>query len=710
MSREKVVFQAESAETVTENIEEQISETARENSQTENGVFVKGMALPFGETSRNGVQYEKESVKEKADDLVGRPILFNHKQDYGTGHILNIEVTDEGMFYEGDINPNAEMPNGVSVAEAVERGDIRSPSIQAFIEQTGEEAEKSAVIDDMQTEKVRVADFIEISMVTVPGFPQASAMPEHLQRQGVKPITEALGIDRTKIEQADYAYETGDWVSWEFGSGSSQGQITDRENEPGESLSASGNEREATEQEPVYKMDEWDEEQEELTNDVVKSQDELTEIDDPRESEEQEENIAKEQYEFAPVPTHVLYEDEEDAMQRARNLGLDDTHEHEMSGQIYYMAGDNHDEWLEAIERENPTDREDTRSEPFAGYDDFDDCIQQNSDKADPEAYCSVIKRKTEQAQQLSEAVEDVDTTPTDEIANIASEVLEKIDDSEYDNDGCATRTGLERANQLENQEDLSPDTINRMVSFFARHDGNQEVDDDADNKWEDCGFVAWQLWGGDAGREWAERKQEELEDAREEGLNDISEDDNSMTEQEEDNTEQEEVKSEEFEQVPADDMYELVAGMHPQVEANDVSELLGEFDYDFNVNALVDFVAKVVDEETNTVMDKMADMAEGEMPDEDEPEEEGDYGDDDEDDMEEENAEEENEDNPEDKGKEELEEQVKEQSDKIDQLEERLETILDEDEGSSKQESPSGEGEESILNRRPTFKGLTDN
>jgi len=638
MSREKVVFQAESAETVTENIEEQISETARENSQTENGVFVKGMALPFGETSRNGVQYEKESVKEKADDLVGRPILFNHKQDYGTGHILNIEVTDEGMFYEGDINPNAEMPNGVSVAEAVERGDIRSPSIQAFIEQTGEEAEKSAVIDDMQTEKVRVADFIEISMVTVPGFPQASAMPEHLQRQGVKPITEALDIDENQVQEN-----------------------TQEENEE-------------------------------------------------QEGNKEEENIAKEQYEFAPVPTHVLYEDEEDAMQRARNLGLDDTHEHEMSGQIYYMAGDNHDEWLEAIERENPTDREDTRSEPFAGYDDFDDCVDQNSDKADPEAYCSVIKRKTEQAQQLSEAVEDVDTTPTDEIANIASEVLEKIDDSEFDNDGCATRTGLERANQLENQEDLSPDTINRMVSFFARHDGNQEVDDDADNKWEDCGFVAWQLWGGDAGREWAERKQEELEDAREEGLNNISEDDNSMTEQEENNTEQEELKSEEFQQVSADDMYELVAGMHPQVESGDVSELLGEFDYDFNVNALVDFVAKVVDEETNTVMDKMADMAEGEMPDEDEPEEEGDYGDDDEDDTEEENTEGENEDNPEDKEKEELEEQVKEQSDKIDQLEERLETILDEDEGSSKQESPSGEGEESILNRRPSFKGLTDN
>lgn len=111
-------------------------------------------------------------------------------------------------------------------------------------------------------------------------------------------------------------------------------------------------------------------------------------------------------------------------------------------------------------------------------------------------------------------SVEDVDTVPTQEMADIASEVLEKIDDTELDNDDCGTRTGLERANQLENQEELSADTVGRMVSFFARHDGNQEVE--TENKWEDCGFVAWQLWGGDPGRDWAERKQEEIEEAEE--------------------------------------------------------------------------------------------------------------------------------------------------------------------------------------------------
>jgi hypothetical protein len=35
---------------------------------------------------------------------------------------------------------------------------------------------------------------------------------------------------------------------------------------------------------------------------------------------------------------------------------------------------------------------------PFAGYDDFADCVSKNSDKDDPEAYCGAIKSKTEGA------------------------------------------------------------------------------------------------------------------------------------------------------------------------------------------------------------------------------------------------------------------------------------------------------------------------
>lgn len=34
---------------------------------------------------------------------------------------------------------------------------------------------------------------------------------------------------------------------------------------------------------------------------------------------------------------------------------------------------------------------------PFAGYKDFDDCVEKNKDKKDPEAYCATIMRKVEE-------------------------------------------------------------------------------------------------------------------------------------------------------------------------------------------------------------------------------------------------------------------------------------------------------------------------
>jgi hypothetical protein len=63
------------------------------------------------------------------------------------------------------------------------------------------------------------------------------------------------------------------------------------------------------------------------------------------------------------------------------------------------------------------------------------------------------------------------------------------------------TPVGLARARQLLNRQELSPQTIDRMVSYFARH----EVDKQG-SSWETYGKgrQAWDGWGGDPGRRWA--------------------------------------------------------------------------------------------------------------------------------------------------------------------------------------------------------------
>lgn len=85
----------------------------------------------------------------------------------------------------------------------------------------------------------------------------------------------------------DFQFETGDFVSWEFGDGESQGEITDRTDEEGDSMSAGGNEFTVDDEEnPLYKIQEWDEDEGEFTNNVVKFEEALSSATRPEEAPE----------------------------------------------------------------------------------------------------------------------------------------------------------------------------------------------------------------------------------------------------------------------------------------------------------------------------------------------------------------------------------------------------------------------------------------
>ena len=60
--------------------------------------------------------------------------------------------------------------------------------------------------------------------------------------------------------------------------------------------------------------------------------------------------------------------------------------------------------------------------------------------------------------------------------------------------------SGVARATSLANGESVSYETIKRMAAFFSRHEKNKSGGED------DAGFIAWALWGSDAGRAWANR------------------------------------------------------------------------------------------------------------------------------------------------------------------------------------------------------------
>jgi hypothetical protein len=108
--------------------------------------------------------------------------------------------------------------------------------------------------------------------------------------------------------------------------------------------------------------------------------------------------------------------------------------------------------------------------------------------------------------------IEDIDMGDyPDAAVENARMALEAREETGNPND-CGTRVGWERANQLDNGEDLSEETISRMAAF-ERHEDNKEQGEEGRS---DCGWLMWNAWGGDEGIEWAQSKLDEIEEARE--------------------------------------------------------------------------------------------------------------------------------------------------------------------------------------------------
>jgi hypothetical protein len=82
------------------------------------------------------------------------------------------------------------------------------------------------------------------------------------------------------------------------------------------------------------------------------------------------------------------------------------------------------------------------------------------------------------------------------------------------------TEVGVARARDLSNGSALPLDTIKRMNSYFSRH----EVDKKGEG-WgvDSAGYIAWLLWGGDAGWSWAKKIIREQENKEKSSMTDLT-------------------------------------------------------------------------------------------------------------------------------------------------------------------------------------------
>jgi HK97 family phage major capsid protein len=96
----------------------------------------------------------------------------------------------------------------------------------------------------------------------------------------------------------------------------------------------------------------------------------------------------------------------------------------------------------------------------------------------------------------------EIDTKPTSAMAEEAQRALDWR--AEFGRGG--TEVGVARARQLVNRQDLSPETVRRMNSFFARHEVDKQAEgfSPGEDGYPSAGRIAWGLWGGDPGQSWA--------------------------------------------------------------------------------------------------------------------------------------------------------------------------------------------------------------
>jgi len=122
------------------------------------------------------------------------------------------------------------------------------------------------------------------------------------------------------------------------------------------------------------------------------------------------------------------------------------------------------------------------------------------------------------------EKYDHINFKPPEGVANAAKKGLEYRQKASPSNRGGLTTeeaakegigSGVQRAVNLKNRDELSPETVKKMHGFFSRHEKNKGIAaEHKDEPWNDKGYVSWLLWGGDAGQSWASKVVDQMEKA----------------------------------------------------------------------------------------------------------------------------------------------------------------------------------------------------
>ena len=147
-----------------------------------------------------------------------------------------------------------------------------------------------------------------------------------------------------------------------------------------------------------------------------------------------------------------------------------------------------------------------------------------NPDLTEADLYRKLIQGRAIRTAAAPDKYSHIDFKPPKSVADAAQKGLEFREKASPSNKGGLTPaeaskqgigSGVQRAVNLKNRDNISPDVIRQMVAFFSRHEKNKSIaPENKSTPWNDKGHVAWMIWGGDPGKAWAEKVRNQMDAA----------------------------------------------------------------------------------------------------------------------------------------------------------------------------------------------------
>lgn len=139
------------------------------------------------------------------------------------------------------------------------------------------------------------------------------------------------------------------------------------------------------------------------------------------------------------------------------------------------------------------------------------------------ERIASLLERATSADERVSKAIGD-SFSPPEGVRSAAARGLElraKWKRGGLSNEQASEQgigSGVQRAVNLKNGDAISLATVRRMHGFFSRHAKNYAPDKRESDGGPTAGTIAWLLWGGNAGKAWADGIISRAESVRKDG------------------------------------------------------------------------------------------------------------------------------------------------------------------------------------------------